>query len=410
MPTQTTPWTLLDDMFSTMASQENQRMQAANTAMSSGATYYQKKDYSRASSEFKRAISMDPTNSQPYNLLASTYLAQKKYDEAIKTYKNSLSLNPTQASVHQNLGNIYLQQKKYNLAEKEFKEAGKLDPADTVAPYTLGQLYVQTERYAEAETQFKKVSRMAPYDPNPYYSLGATYNKQEKWSEAVKQLTQAVKIRPKMEAAHFELGVAYSALGDTANAQKEVDTLTKLNSTQGALLKQTIAQPKMMAGGGGPTDNFFWQLADDQGDLDAGDLYYKLYKMDVATFGTKDAIVPNASKQFALTFYFDSRMDAESVQDVNNWTIKRASGGVAGYYDNMMYPVSDASIPQNPTSVTYDPDQRSATITFMLSQNATNDATIDPSRMVFKFSGKDMTGKTMDPTADEFDGYATTPF
>ena len=83
---------------------------------------------------------------------------------------------------------------------------------------------------------------------------------------------------------------------------------------------------------------------------------------------------------------------------------------MAGYYDNMMYPVSDASIPQNPTSVTYVPDQRSATITFLLSQNTTNDATIDPSRMVFKFSGKDMTGKRMESTADEFDGYATTPF
>lgn len=408
MPTQTTPWTLLDDMFSTIASQENQRAQAANTAMSSGATYYQKKDYSRSSSEFKRAISMDPTSSQPYNLLASTYLAQKKYDEAIKTYKNSLSLDPTQASVHQNLGNIYLQQKKYNLAEKEFKEAGKLDPSDTVAPYTLGQLYVQTERYAEAETQFKKVSRMAPNDPNPYYSLGVTYNKQEKWTEAVKQLTQAVKIRPKMEAAHFELGVAYSALGDTANAQKEVDTLTKLNSTQGALLKQTIAQPKMMAGGGGEGDTFFPinQTPPDVENIVPGTNLYGLDLLDPV-----DLTDANKSKQFSLTFYFDSKMDAESVQDITNWTITKASGGAAGYYNNLL-PIlpTDATIPQNPMSVTYDPEKQSATVSFMLSQNSTGTATIDSAHMVFKFAGKDVTGKTMDQTADEWDYAGFMPF
>lgn len=46
----------------------------------------------------------------------------------------------------------------------------------------------------------------------------------------------------------------------------------------------------------------------------------------------------------------------------------------------------------------------------MLSQKATNDATIDRPRMVFKFSGKDMAGKTLDPTADEFDGAAQAPF
>lgn len=395
MPTQTTPWTLLDDMFSTMASQENQRMQAANTAMSSGATYYQKKDYSRASSEFKRAISMDPTNSQPYNLLASTYLAQKKYDEAIKTYKNSLSLDPTQASVHQNLGNIYLQQKKYNLAEKEFKEAGRLDPADTLAPYTLGQLYVQTERYAEAETQFKKVSRMAPNDPNPYYSLGATYNKQEKWSEAVKQLTQAVKLRPKMTAAQFELGVAYSELGDTTKAQKQVDIVTRLDAAQGALLQATLAQPKMVAVGGGEVDNFTNSLG----------MNSQLYALD-ATLMT-----PNSSKEFSMSFYFDTKMDTESVQDAANWTITKASGGAAGYYNNLLAVLpTEAYIPQNPSRVVYDPEKQVATVTFLLSQNAAGDATIDPSHMVFKFSGTDARGKIMDPTADEFDGAAQTPF
>ncbi|QWV93648.1 tetratricopeptide repeat protein [Geomonas oryzisoli] len=397
MTTQKTAWDYLGDMFDTLTSQDSMKAQAATSAMSTGAGFFQKKDYVRAANEFKRAISLDPTNAQSYNYLANAYLAQNKYDEAIKTYKSSLSLDPTQDSVHRNLGNIYLQQKKYNLAEKEFKDAARLNPTDTVAPYTLGQLYVQTGRYAEAETQFKKVSRMAPNDPNPYYSLGATYNKEGKYAEAVKQLTQAVKLRPKMTAAHFELGVAYSALGDTTNAQAELATVTQLDATQGALLKATIAQPKFVTAGGGETDTFTPAL---EAGTDLGSL------LGVDSTGTNIQ-----SKAFSLTFYFDSAMDAKSVQDTSNWTITKASGGAAGYYNNLL-PVlpTEAYIPQNPTSVVYDPEKQSATVTFILSQNSTNNATIDPAHMVFKFTGTDARGKIMDPTADQFDGAAEDVF
>lgn len=393
MATQKTAWDYLGDMFNTMTSQETVKAQAATGAMSTGAAFFQKKDYTRAASEFKRAISLNPTNAQSYNYLANAYLAQKKYDDAIKTYRNSLTLDPTQDSVHTNLGNIYLQQKKYNLAEKEFKEAARLNPTGTVAPYTLGQLYSQTGRYAEAEAQFKKVSKMAPTDPNPYYSLGATYNKEGKYAEAVSQLTQAIKLRPKMEAAHFELGVAYAALGDSTKAQAEVATLTNLNEAQGGLLERTIAQPKFVAAGGGDTDNFTTAL---QSGTDLGSL------LGVDTTGTNIQ-----AKEFSLTFYFDSAMDAKSVQNTSNWSITKASGGAAGYYNNLL-PVlpTEAYIPQNPTSVVYDPEKQTATVNFMLSQNDTNDATIDPAHMVFKFTGTDARGRIMDPTADEFAGAA----
>lgn len=392
-----TAWDYLSDMFDTLTSQDTMRAQAATNAMASGATFFQKKDYARAGNEFKRAISLDPTNAQSYNYLANAYLAQNKYDEAIKTYKSSLALDPTQDSVHTNLGNIYLQQKKYNLAEKEFKEAARLNPTDTVAPYTLGQLYLNTDRLSEAEAQFKKVAKMAPNDPNPYYSLGVTYNKEGKYAEAVKELTKAVKIRPKMAAAHFELGVAYSELGKSTEAQQEVATLTRLDASQGTLLKATIAQPKMVAAGGGDTDTFFPAL-------ESGTAL-------VGLLGINGTGAPVQAKAFSLTFYFDSAMDAKSVQDTSNWTITKASGGAAGYYNNLL-PVlpTEAYIPQNPTSVVYDPEKQSATVTFMLSQNSTNNATIDPAHMVFKFTGTDARGKIMDPTADQFDGAAEAPF
>ena len=386
----------LDEMFNTLAAQETQRAQASLSAMSSGLEFYQKKDYQKAVGEFQRAVALDPTNVDSYNYLANSYLAQNKTQEAIRAYSSSLALAPYQDSVRVNLGNIYLQQKRYALAEKEYKEAARLNPANELAPYTLGQLYVQTGRYDEAVAQFRKAQKIVPYDANPHYSLGMTYNKQGKYAEAVKELKEAVRLKPKMAAAHLELGVAYAALGDNANARKEVSLLKSFDAAQGELLRLTIARPKMISGGGGPTDNYNYAFPY------AG---MELYALDSALGSA------NVSKEFRMTFFFDSRMDPASVVDTANWTITRASGGAAGYYNNLL-PVlpTEAHIPQNPISVVYDSEAQSATITFILSQNESNDATIDPSKIVFRFSGKDIKGHAMDQSADEFDGFAQAPF
>lgn len=381
------------DIFTTLGSQSTQQASLANNALSSGLTFYQSKNYTKAASEFQRAIALDPTNTQSYNYLGNSYLAQNKTAEAIKVYKSSLTIDPTQDTVHTSLGNIYLGQKNYTAAEQEFKTAIKILPTDTVAPYTLGQMYQQQGRYTDAENQFKKVIRMAPNDANPLYALGATYNKEGNYAAAVPVLQQAVKLKPSMQAAHLELGTAYAALGQSNDADLQVTALTALDATQGSLLAAIIAKPKLVAAGGGDTDNFVSFLSANT----------PLVAMGLTT--------PNSSKEYTMTFSFDSQMDPASVQDPNNWTMSKATGGAAGYYNNLL-PIlpTEAYIPQNPTSVSYDPTQQQATVTFLLSQNSTNDATVDPSHMVFKFSGKDIHGKTMDPTADEFDGYAQMPF
>ena len=384
------------DIYTTLAGQSGQQATLANNALSSGLSFYQSKNYTKAASEFQRAISLDPTNTSSYNYLGNSLLAQKKTSDAIKVFKNSLAMDPTQDTVHLSLANIYLGNKDYTHAETEFKTAIKLNPTDTVAPYTLGQMYQQQGRYSDAENQFKKVMRMAPKDANPLYALGATYNKEGKYSQAVTVLQQAVKLKPNMAAAHLELGTAYDALGDSNDAQQEVTRLTAIDATQGALLSAVIAKPKMVAAGGGLTDNFAASLG----------MNTNLNVLDPSL------LQPSTSKEFSLTFSFDSAMDASSVQNPSNWTITKATGGAAGYYNNLL-PVlpTEAYIPQNPTSVSYNPSQQQATITFMLSQNAGSaNATIDPSHMVFKFSGKGSTGKPMDPTADSFDGAAQTPF
>ena len=104
-------------------------------------------------------------------------------------------------------------------------------------------------------------------------------------------------------------------------------------------------------------------------------------------------------------------MDPASVINPRNWSINKAKGGVAGYYNNTV-PTSaaDITIPSTPLSVTYNAYTGAATVSFMVNQNATGTATIDPKHLVFKFTGKDANGRSMDTAADQIDGAAGQSF
>ena len=107
-----------------------------------------------------------------------------------------------------------------------------------------------------------------------------------------------------------------------------------------------------------------------------------------------------------MVFQFNGEMDTTSVKNIANWKISKATGGKAGYYNHgyTLNPQKQADLPLL-KNVSYDPTKQQATVTFSIKQNATADAVIDPAHIVFKFSGKDIQGKSMDTTGDEFDGF-----
>ncbi|NMC75380.1 MAG: tetratricopeptide repeat protein [Geobacteraceae bacterium] len=377
-------------MFSALQSQQSLRSQIATTLLSSGLTLYQDGNYTHAVAAFKQASAYVPENTDAYNYAAKAYLKLGKTKEAVDSYKISLSIDRSQSDIWVELGNVYYSEKRYAEAENAFKTAARYDPTDTLAPYTLGQLYLQTERYSEAENQFKKVIKMTPKDGNVYYALGTAYNKMGRHDEAVTQLEKAVTLKKDFALARFELGTAYLGLEDREKAQEQLEILKDLDTSLSAELESDLSSPKISFFHSGKST--FNPL------LGAG---------TPLAFLSADLLAPNSSKDFTMTFQFDSEMDASSVMKITNWSISKASGGEAGYYNNgiTLYPQKEAVISPLPKSVTYDATTYQATVTFSIAQNPYGTAVIDPKHLVFKFSGTDINGKKMDPTADQYDGF-----
>ena len=386
------------DPLAALAAQDTsaQRSQLAQYTILRAANYLKDNRNEEALKEFKKALAFDPQNTTAQTYVGKINLMLGNNYEAIKAFKTMVKADPTSVDAQINLGNAYLQDKQYTESEKAFKAAAKLDPQNPLADYTLGHQYVNTGRLEEAQAQFLKVQKISPNDGNVYYSLGLVENKQGNFEEAAKNLEKALTLKKNFAAANYELGVAYNGLGRTDDAQKQLSVLYTSDYGLATDLKFLLDKPRMLA----------MSTSQDNGLSVIMGANTPLWMLDPVNLST-----PNSGKEFSVTFLFTNEMDFASVTNVQNWSISRAKSTEAGYYNNTM-PLSskEAYLPDKPLSVLYNSVTREATISFRLSQNATGDAVIDPSHIVFSFSGKDAQGRDMDVTANEMDGFSITPF
>jgi tetratricopeptide (TPR) repeat protein len=386
--------TSADNLFSAMYPQQSQLSGLSQAALSHGADLFTNKDYDGAIREFKRAIALDPSPDnavQAYNLIATTYIQQNKQDEAIKAYKTSLSVSPSNDETHIKLGNIYFSQNQFNDAEKEYRAAVRISPTSSIDIYSLGQVYLATNRFSEAETLFNQIIGMAPTQYSGYYALGQTYSKEGQTDAAIKEFEKVISLKHDFNNVYVDLGSAYADLGNMDKAQEQLKVLNSAAPDLASVLDKYIAKVSKPQ---------FMSAYNTSGFVDTLGPHTPLTSLD-ASLAT-----PNASKEFNMVFIFTKAMDASTVQNLTNWSISKAPSGAAGgaYNWGLPVPSTEASISPVPLSVVYLPDSLSATVSFMVNQNAAGNGTIDPEHLMFTFFGKDAYGNAMDKSADSYSG------
>lgn len=379
------------------------RSQVAQFAIYKAAQHLSVHNQEEAIREFKNALAFDPQNVTARSYLGKIYQSQGKMEEAIKELTRVVQIDRTSVDAHNDLGNAYLQDEQYDAAEAEFKLAARLDPTDAVADYTLGILYTQTNRFKEAETQFNKAARLLPRDGNVPYSLGVLYNKMDRPEAAVQHLERALTLKKDFPAANYELGAAYLKMGEVDKADEQLSILLSTDAGLAGDLLFLRNTPKISNIEEANNESFISGLGADT----------PLWMLDPAQLST-----PSASIRVGVAIQFTNDMDPASVMNPMNWEISRAKSTEAGYYNNSM-PVgaNEVAIPSRPFTITYDPTTRQAKVFFIVSQSSSVDigngvhgATIDPSHLVFTFSGIDSAGRPMDATADQIDGYSMRAF
>ncbi len=385
-----------DTLFDALSSASTQLSSLANQSLNNGIDKYTKKDYKGAALDFKRAMGLDPYSDyaiETAKYLAMSYTSMGETDKAIGAYKLALKLHPESDELQTALGNIYFREERTGEAITAYEAAVRLND-DANNRFALGQGYLKAGRYDDAANQFKKVIKMDQRSPNGYFGLGQTYSSQKKYDQAIEQFKRAIQKNNKFYDAYAEMGYTYADAGDLTKAADIQSSLKfkdeSLASTLGAYI-QKMTQPKILLA---------W--------ASNSSFYYTLPRKTPVSVMSDYLTQANSSQTFSMMFQFNKSMDRESVENALNWTIKRSSANGPGteYNFGLAIPSTEAKISPFPTSVYYDEKNYTATVRFTISQNATANATIDPSHMEFSFKGLDTDGNTMHPKYDQFLGFS----
>jgi Flp pilus assembly protein TadD len=383
--------------FDTSAQASAQRESTARAALQQGMRMIESRNFDGALRAFRQAIafsSQDDTVSRSYNFIANIALRQDKPDEAIKAYQAILTRDRNNQDARQQLAKVYFSEERYAEAVKEYETLARQNPT---APnrYSLGQALLKAGRYDDALAEFNQVMRMAPTSGTGYFGAGQALSKLGRKEEAQAQLEKALILQPKLSEARIELGyvLADLHLEDEFNAQLE--DIGQTDSAAALLLQ-----------------DYFASVAAPEFDFE--DTTRSSFNTSLGANSTLSAInaylaTANASMTLNVVIQFSKDMDENSVANVMNWRISRSDSYIGGKYnDGLPVSASEAEIAPIPISVIYNAETRQASVNFTLVQNGTSNATIDPSRIVFKFLGEDANGVAMNEEADEYSG-ATGP-
>lgn len=386
--------TAAEVLFSALSGNGPQMTALAQNALARGAELYTKGDYDGAAREFKRAVALDPSESnvvQAYDLLATVYIRQGKTEDAIKAYRTAISMSPASSAPRVKLGNLFFGSGRYADAEREYQAAVRIDPLSSTSHYSLGQAYLANGKLGAAGQQFGKVIGMDRNHHGGYYALGQVYAREGRFEEALAAFDKAIGLKPDFYEAYVDKGSAYADLGRMDEARGQLQILETEAPGLAPVLQEYIAEAAAPRFLGTYNVSGFDQA------LGPGTAVSSL---------DPSLAEPGASHQFNMVFIFSKEMDPHSVRNISLWSITRSPAGSrdGGYNWGLPAPETEAQVSPVPLRVDYLPESLSATVWFTVHQSSETDATIDPSHLTFRFRGTDIYGKTMDSAADEFNG------
>jgi Flp pilus assembly protein TadD len=388
-----------DPIANAMGAQQSQRASVANAALSRGAAHLQTQEYDLAVRDFRFAAAYQPDSSDAQRLMGVAYSLMGKTDDAVAAYQRALKIDPSFDQARGELATLYLKAGRYSEAETELKRILGANASDPGALTSLGYAYMNTGRLEEAATRFEQAVRVTPRDATAHYNLGLVSRKLGRTDVAIRELQRAVELDSHSVFAYSELAYAYLDNGDTTHAQEQVGALFRLNTAESVPLAYEVIGAMLT-----PKIAYF----------DSTRSTFPVLRGPRTALADLDPALatPGGSVVMTVSFVFNQAMDPSSVQNIANWSITKAAGGTGGVYDNGVVLDSDKEVRLSrlPISVDYDPTTNTATLHIRLTQNATGDGVIDPSHWVFRFGGVSLSGAAMDPSGNEYDGFALVPY
>jgi TolB-like protein/cytochrome c-type biogenesis protein CcmH/NrfG len=200
-----------------------------------------KEDAVEARKLLRKAIEIDPLDSNAFSSLALTYVSDILYGwtpsaatsmvDSVEAAQTAISLDNSDALAHATLGGMKVFAKQPDDAVRALEKAIKLNPNLAFAHGFLGAAHAFAGRYEPAVENIRRAVHLSPRDPNkPLWLasqlIAAFYI--EKYDEAIALCLEILDETPDFPSAHRGLTACYSMLGREAEAEAALAELLRV--------------------------------------------------------------------------------------------------------------------------------------------------------------------------------------
>jgi eukaryotic-like serine/threonine-protein kinase len=188
-------------------------------------------DWAGAEREFQRALELNPSNADAYDLYGRMCSALERHDEAISMERRAQELDPL--AHRSDFATGLLRAGRYEEALREAERAVEFDPDYDRGHATLGWAYIRNGRNAEGVTELEKAVSLSPGNTTWLAQLGQAYAVVGRTSDAREVLRRLSELSLQRYVSPYHMAYIYAGLGEHDAA---IDWLERAyNSRAGAV-------------------------------------------------------------------------------------------------------------------------------------------------------------------------------
>lgn len=205
----------LDALRRSLAIDENQ---AEAHALLGTTLFFIEWDFAAAEAALRRAVELDPRQTQAMSELADIMRLTGRGAEAASLVRRAIELEPSSSRLHNQAGLIHLDNRDHESALREARLAVALRPSHSMAYWLEGVIHEDRRDYAEAESAFRQALLIAPEDPRAVPAYGHLLAKSGRTAAASRILGQLESLHREGRITLFAQALIRLALGQTPAA------------------------------------------------------------------------------------------------------------------------------------------------------------------------------------------------
>lgn len=199
---------------------ESGDVESARVHTELGAEYFRLKRFDVALEEFNTAIERSPNYALAYNGLGLVYAALGEKSRAEVAFKRAIQLQPGNSESHNNYGRFLCDQGQYDASQKEFLQAVKnpLYKTPQIALYNAGVCALRAQQKPQAEQYFFQALQIDPLAHASAYQLANLQFGRGEAQLALNTLQNSVNVAPTPESLFLAVRICRSLqLADDAS-------------------------------------------------------------------------------------------------------------------------------------------------------------------------------------------------